>query len=121
MSIRLLFQAALVAQLSFSALAVNAASCEDKEYWFEAGVGFYANGYRLEGTEKRIKSLYRKMKGEPITEDEAVAIGLDAWRFLDANNASRDIDQIKRLMLVEQYYARCLEAETMNEEVKSAP
>jgi hypothetical protein len=112
MSIRLSCQLILVTQLSLIACAVSAATCEEKELWFEAGIGFYSNGYSLEGTEKRTRSLYRKMKGEPLTEDEAVATALEAWRFLDEQDVSINIAQVQRLVLADQYYARCREQAT---------
>ena len=117
-SIRFLWQVALIAPLSLTACAVSAAPCEEKELWFEAGIGFYSNGYSLKGTEKRIRSLYGTMKGEPLTEEEAVATALQAWRFLDDKNVSTGIDQVERVMLAHQYYARCREQAIMNGQEK---
>ena len=112
--IRLPCRVALIAHLLLTVCAVNAAPCEEKELWFEAGIGFYANGYSLKGTEKRTRSLYRTMKGERLTEDEAVATALQAWRFLEDENVPTNIGQLERLMLANQYYARCREKATMN-------
>ena len=119
-SIRLFYQVALIAQLLLAAYTVGADPCEDKEWWFEVGIGFYSNGYSLEGTEKRTRSLYKSTRGEPLSEDEAVATALQAWRFLDDENVSTDIDQLKRLMLADQYYARCREMANMNGQENSS-
>ena len=112
--IRLICKVALIAQLSLTTHTVSADPCEDKEWWFEVGIGFYSNGYSLEGTERRTRSLYKSTKGGALTEDEAVATALHAWRFLDDENVSTNIDQVERLMLADQYYARCREMATIN-------
>ena len=119
-NIRFFCHLALIAQLSLTAYPVSADTCENREWWFEVGVGFYSNGYSLEGTEKRTRSLYKSTRGEPLTEDEAVATALEAWRSLDDQNVSRDIDQLQRLLLADQYYARCREmAKTSGQEKPS--
>ena len=110
-NIKMVWQIALIVPLTLVAVNISAGHCEEKELWFEAGVGFYSNGYSLEGTEKRTRSLYRKMKGEPLTEEVAVATALQAWRHLDENKVSTDIGQIERVMLAQRYYAQCLEME----------
>ncbi len=78
------------------------------------GIGFYSNGYSLEETEKRTRSLYITAKGAALPEDEAVATALDAWRLLRSENVSTNIDQVERLMLADQYYNRCREIATKN-------
>jgi hypothetical protein len=77
--------------------------------WFETGIGYYAEGYRLEGAEKKARSLYRTMEGEPFTEDEAVGIAMQAWRILDGEKASTNINQVERIGLAHLYYVQCLE------------
>jgi hypothetical protein len=118
-SIRLLCQVALIAQLSITAYPVSADPCEDKEWWFEVGIGFYSNGYSLEGAQKRTRSLYKATKGGALTEEQAVATALEAWHFLNNQNVSTNIDQVERLMLADQYYSRCREIATMNGQEKS--
>ena len=108
-SIRSFLQVAVINTLLVADYAAGADPCEVKEYWFEAGIGFYANGYSLTNTEKRARSLYRSMKGEPLTEDEAAATALLAWHFLDGEKASKSIGQVERLMLADHYYAQCRE------------
>ncbi len=112
--IRMICRVALIAQLSLTACTASADSCEDKEWWFEVGIGFYSNGYSLEETEKRTRSLYITTKGGALAEDEAVATSLQAWRFLHDENVSTNIGQVKRLMLADQYYNRCREIATEN-------
>jgi hypothetical protein len=112
--IRMICRVALIAQLSLTACTASADPCEDKEWWFEVGIGFYSNGYSLEGTEKRTRSLYKTQKGRALTEDEAVATALQAWRFLHDGNVSTNIGQVERLILADQYYNRCREIATMN-------
>jgi hypothetical protein len=107
-NIKIVWQIVLIVPLTLVAVNISAGPCEDKELWFETGVGFYSNGYSLEGTEKRTRSLYRKMKGEPLTEEVAVATALQAWRHLDENKVSTNIGQIERVMLAQRYYAQCL-------------
>ena len=115
---KFILQIAMVIPLSLMSYAVIAIPCEEKELWFEAGIGFYANGYSLEGTEKRIRSLYGTMKGEPLTEEEAVATALQAWRFLDSEKVATNIGQVERVMLAHRYYAQCREKEIANNQEK---
>lgn len=108
-SIRFIGLIALVAALALPANAYSPDPCRDKEMWFETGIGYYAEGYRLEGAEKKARSLYRTMEGEPFTEDEAVAIAVQAWRILDGKKASTNINQVERIGLAHLYYVQCLE------------
>jgi hypothetical protein len=100
---------ALIAPLSPPANAVSPDPCNDKEFWFETGIGYYSEGYGLTGAEKKARSLYKTMEGEPLTEDEAVATALEAWRFLDGEKASTNIGQVERMGLAHFYYIQCLE------------
>tara|TARA_R110001599_G_scaffold353879_1_gene601885 strand:- start:26863 stop:27201 length:339 start_codon:yes stop_codon:yes gene_type:complete len=106
---RFLALIALIAPLAMPSNADSSAPCRDKELWFETGIGYYSEGYGLEGAEKKARSLYRMMEGEPFTEDEAIAIALQAWHFLDSENASTHINQIERIGLAHSYYIKCLE------------
>ena len=58
------------------------------------------------------------MKAEPLTEEEAVATALQAWRLLDSEKVPTNIDQVKRVVLAHQYYAQCREKEAINSEEK---
>ena len=100
---------ALIASLAIPALADSADPCRDKELWFETGIGYYSQGYGLQGTEKKVRSLYRTMDGEQLTEEEAVSIALEAWHVLDSENASTNINQMKRIGLAVLYYTQCIE------------
>jgi hypothetical protein len=110
-SIRFIGLIALVVPLALPVNADNPDPCRDKEMWFETGIGYYSEGYGLKGAEKKARSLYRMMEGEPFTEDEAVAIALQAWRFLDGEKASTNINQVERIGLAHLYYLQCLEEE----------
>jgi hypothetical protein len=108
-SIRFIGLIVLIAPLSLPANADSSDPCSDKEMWFDAGVGYYSDGYGLKGVEKKARSLYRAMDGELLTEDEAIAIALEAWRFLDGEKASTNINQVQRMGLAHLYYVQCLE------------
>ena len=108
-SIRFIGLIALIAPLALPANADSPDPCRDREMWFETGIGYYSEGYGLKGAEKKARTLYRMMEGEPLTEDEAVAIALQAWRLLDGEKASTNINQIERIGLAHLYYVQCLE------------
>lgn len=108
-SIRFTGLVALIAPFAIFASADSLDPCGDKEMWFETGIGYYSEGYGLKGAEKRARTLYRMSEWESLTEDEAVAITLQAWRLLDGEKASTNINQIQRIGLAQMYYAQCLE------------
>ena len=108
-SIRFFGLIALVASLATPATGDSPDLCGDKEMWFETGIGYYSEGYGLEGAEKKTRSLYRSMKGEPFTEEESVGIAMEAWRLLDGERASTNINQVERIGLAHLYYLQCLE------------
>ena len=108
-SIRFIGLIALLAALALPANAYSPDPCRDKEMWFETGIGYYAEGYGLKGAEKKSRSLYRSMEGETLTEDEAVGIAMQAWRILDGEKASTNINQVERIGLAHLYYVQCLE------------
>ena len=100
---------ALIAPLALPANADSPDPCRDKEMWFETGIGYYSQGYGLKGAEKKARSLYRTMEGETLTEGDAVAIALEAWRILNGEKASTNINQVERMGLAHLYYVQCLE------------
>ena len=108
-SIRFIGLIALIATLATPANADSSDPCGDKEMWFETGIGYYSEGYGLKGAEKKARSLYRSMEGESLTEGEAVAIALEAWRILAGEKASTNINQVERIGLAHLYYVQCLE------------
>ncbi|MEM8560973.1 MAG: hypothetical protein AAGF57_02005 [Pseudomonadota bacterium] len=85
--------------------------CRDKEYWFETGIGYFSEGYSLEETQKRGRSLYKSMTQEQLSQDEALAIVSEAWQLLSSINSDRQVGQLERLGLAHQYYMQCSQSQ----------
>ncbi|MEM1155092.1 MAG: hypothetical protein AAGI44_13220 [Pseudomonadota bacterium] len=110
-SIRIALASVVLLVPVFVAAELPQDPCRDKEYWFETGIGYFSEGYSLEETQKRGRSLYKSMTLEQLSEDEALAIVSEAWQLLSSINSDRQVGQLERLGLAHQYYLQCSQSQ----------